>query len=256
MSQYTNLTQKKISLYDEACAREFEILSRTLQKYFVEITVSCPYNLPYSACFYQGMFGSMPDHTMELFLAAGYRRNGNCLYAMHCQDCTACIPIRIHPQSFRPNRNQRRVIRKNSDVEVTLGPLKVSDEDLAVCSKFLEQRYPHKGNTAEGYYSGFFLNTITATMELRYTKNDKLIGNGIIDIGDNWMNAVYFYFDPDEGQRSAGIYNILKMIEICCEKNIEHLYLGYYIREVSAMSYKKFFKPHYLLLDSRWQEMR
>ena len=80
----------------------------------------------------------------------------------------------------------------------------------------------------------------------------KLIGNGIVDIGSNWLNAVYFYFDQSEAKRSPGIYNILTMIKFCLNKKIDYLYLGYNIDSISSMNYKKKFRPYFLLEDSRW----
>ncbi len=225
-----------------------------LNKFFYNITVRCPYNQPFAATFYQGVSGPLPDRAMELFLAAGYRRNGNYLYTMHCAECEKCIPIRLYPKTFRPNRNQRRVLKKNSDVDLKIAPLSMSTENLDLCERFLQSRYPHKNNTAKGYYSGFFLNTITSTFEFHYRIQGRLIGNGIVDIGDNWMNAVYFFFDEDEAWRSPGTYNILTMIAYCLEQNIDYLYLGYCIRNVSAMSYKENFRPYYVLIDSQWQE--
>ncbi len=241
------------SLYDQQCAREFTSLQARLNKYFYDITVNCPYNQPYLATFYQGVSGPLSGRAMELFLAAGYRRNGNYLYTMHCAKCRGCIPIRLHPKTFRPNRNQRRVLKKNSDVDVEVGPLRTSTESLDLCEGFLQSRYPHKNNTAKGYYSGFFLNTITSTVEFRYRIQGRLIGNGIVDIGENWMNAVYFFFDENEAYRSPGTYNILTMIDYCLQKEIDYLYLGYYITNVPAMSYKERFRPYYILVDSRWQ---
>ncbi len=193
---------------------------------------------------------------MELFLAAGYRRNGNYLYTMHCRECRACIPIRLHPKTFRPNRNQKRVLKKNSDVEIELGPVRPSEENLNLCESFLQSRYPHKNNTAKGYYSGFFLNTITSTLEFRYRIQGRLIGNGIVDIGENWMNAVYFFFDETEARRSPGTYNILTMINYCLDQNIDYLYLGYFIKNVQAMNYKERFRPYYILVDSEWREQK
>jgi leucyl-tRNA---protein transferase len=225
-----------------------------MDKYFYDVTVNCPYHQPYLATFYQGVSGPLPDRAMELFLAAGYRRNGNYLYTMHCLECSGCVPIRLHPQVFRPNRNQRRVLKRNSDVAISIGRIQPTPEKLDLCEKFLQSRYPHKSNTAQGYYSGFFLNTITLTLEFQYRLAGRLIGNGIVDIGDNWMNAVYFFFDQDEARRSLGTFNILSMINFCQENRLEYLYLGYCIGNVSAMNYKKRFRPYYILVDSEWQE--
>lgn len=241
-----------MSKYDQECTREFSALRERVDRYFVDVTVNCPYNLPTPATFYQGLFGPLSDRMMELFLAAGYRRNGNALYTMHCQKCNSCVPIRLHSKHFMPNRNQKRIWRKNKDIAVSIGIIRPTFENMALCDDFLHNRYPNEGNTAEAYYAGFFLNKITSTFELRYRLEGKLIGNAIVDIGNNWMNAVYFFFDQEEAKRSLGTFNILTMINFCRNKKIDYLYLGYNIDSLSSMNYKKKFKPHYLFNNSRW----
>ncbi len=243
-----------MSQYDRECAEEFVVLLRSIDRYFIDVTVSCPYSLPHLATFYQGVFGPIPERTMELFLSAGYRRNGNCLYAMNCANCRGCVPIRLHPRIFRPNRNQKRVWKKNQDISISMGVVHPDKEKLVLCDKFLKARYPHVSNTAEAYYSGFFLNRIATTFEINYILRGRLIGNAIVDIGYNWLNAVYFYFDTDEAKRSLGTLNILTMLDFCRQKKIDYLYLGYYIEDVSAMNYKVNFKPHFLFMDSVWQQ--
>jgi len=242
-----------MSLYDRKCDQEFVQLEQQLDRYFIGMSMECPYHLPYTATFYQALFGPLTNHIMELFLAAGYRRNGNSLYTMRCASCTACIPIRLFPAEFKPNRNQRRVAHQNSDISVHFNSVQMTEENLQLCERFLSDRYPQKSNTPLGYYSGFFLNHIVTSLELHYRKEGRLIGNGIIDIGENWMNAVYFFFDPDEAYRSLGTFNILTMIDFCVQKSIDNLYLGYYIPDVSAMDYKARFKPYYLKQDNKWQ---
>ncbi len=238
--------------YDERCRNEFTTLQSRVKHLFVDIDIGCPYGMPYVSTFHQATFAPLSERAMELFLAAGYRRNGNCLYSMVCQNCSACIAIRLHPAEFSANRNQQRAMAKNRDVGKVLLPLQPTLEDQALCEKFLQGRYPRENNTAAGYYSDFFLNTIVNSAQLQYRVGGRLIGSAIIDIGYNWLNAVYFYFDPEESRRSLGTYNILCLIDLCREWEIEFLYLGYYIRSVPAMSYKGNFHPHYLLFRDTW----
>ncbi len=244
--------EERMSLYDRHCSLEFARLQRQLDRYFINMEMKCPYQLPFTATFYQALFGPLTDHVMELFLAAGYRRNGNSLYTMRCAACSSCIPIRLHPEEFRMNRDQRRVNKKNRDLRVQFSSVQMTDENLLLCERFLRQRYPQRNNTALGYYSGFFLNHIVTSLEFHYRLDGRLIGNGIVDIGEHWMNAVYFYFDPDEAWRSLGTFNILTMIDFCLQKRIDYLYLGYFIPGVSAMSYKARFRPYYLKSGENW----
>ena len=227
-----------------------------MDRYFVELSTECPYGLPYIACFYQAMFGPLSERTMELFLAAGYRRNGNCLYTMHCRQCSACVPIRLRPAIFRHSRSQRRVASRNRDVDIGFERVQMDRENLELCDRFLQVRYPQEHNTAEGYYGSFFCNTIVDSMRLEYRLAGRLLGGSIVDIGDNWLNAVYFYFDPQEKRRSLGTFNILTLVRICLEMGIDYLYLGYFIEGVRAMQYKTNFRPHELLLDRTWQIRR
>jgi len=223
-----------------------------LEPFFQDFRADCPYGLDREAVYHQGFTGRLPDELLGCFLEDGYRRNGNYLYAMRCPGCRACVPIRLAPRAFRPNRNQRRVWKNNQDVTVEIGPVEVSDEKLSLCEAFLAQRYPGKNNRARDYYSGFFLNSTTSTVEFRYRVGQHLIGVAIVDLADSWLNAVYFYFDPAVDRRSPGTYNILALIEFCRARAIPWFYLGYWIDGVKAMSYKVRFKPHYLRQEAGW----
>jgi len=240
------------SRYDHQCRLEFNQIESQLDRYFINMSMECPYLLPHQATFYQALFGPLTDHIMELFLAAGYRRNGNSLYSMRCESCSACVPIRLTPSEFTASRGQRRVLKKNSDLSVSFNSVRMTEENLQLCEQFLRKRYPQKNNTALGYYSGFFLNHIVNSLEFHYRLEGRLVGNGIVDIGENWLNAVYFYFDTAESGRSLGTFNILTLIDFCLQKSIDYIYLGYYIDGVSAMDYKCRFRPYYLRQEEQW----
>ncbi len=181
--------------------------------------------------------------------------------AIACTLCRATNVLRASPYvcippSFPQTATRNGRCTKNHDVEKALLPLQPTKEDYLLCEKFLQSRYPRENNTAVGYYRDFFLNTIVNSAQLQYRVGDRLIGTAIIDIGYNWLNAVYFYFDPEESRRSLGTYNILCLIDLCREWEIEFLYLGYYIQSVPAMSYKANFHPHYLLVGNSWLQKR
>jgi arginyl-tRNA--protein-N-Asp/Glu arginylyltransferase len=236
-------------------SREAERIREELQQYFGHFSMECPYSLPFQAVYNQALFDSMPDFIMEAYLAAGYRRNGNDIYNMHCSGCRACIPIRIKPVEFKPNRNQKRAWNRNHDITVEIKPLACSDENLALLEKFLASRYPGRDSSPLDYYSGFFLNHITNTVEFSYRLGSQLIGVAIVDISTTWLNVVFYYFDPAEGKRSPGTFNVLYLIDFCRQNGIKFIYLGYWIKDVKAMGYKANFKPHYLFRDNTWKSV-
>jgi len=233
--------------------REAERIKAELNQYFVHSTTACPYGLPFQAVYNQALFGTLPDFIMDVYLASGYRRNGNIIYNMHCHECQACVPIRIDPQQFKLSRNQKRVWNRNQDITVESAPLSCSEENLALLEKFLAARYPGRDSSPLDYYTGFFLNHLTTTVEFRYSIGPELIGVAIVDLSTAWLNVVFFYFDPAKEKRSPGTYNILYLIDFCRQKEIKSIYLGYWIEEVKAMSYKANFKPHYIYQNNTWK---
>lgn len=232
-------------------ARGRRVAPKTL---FYDAQVDCPYGQPYQAVYRQAHFGALPNRAMALFLEAGFRRNGNFLYTMACPDCQACVPLRLEPARFKANRSQKRIWTRNQDVTFKLAPLQISSQKLALCDKFLQGRFPGKGNSALDYYAGFFINSMGATCELEFWRQDHLLGVSIIDLYPEAINCVYFYFDPDEASRSPGTYNILTLIDYALSHHIDYVYLGYWIAEVAAMRYKAQFNPHFLLQNGQWLE--
>jgi len=228
-------------------------LKAELKQHFIHSSIECPYGKQYVAVYNQALFDTMPDYLMGVYLASGYRRNGNVIYSMHCKECQACVPVRIDPTKFKPNRIQKRTWNKNLDIAVEITPLTCSQENLNLLEKFLAARYPGRDSSALDYYNDFFLNHITNTAEISYRIGSKLVGVAIVDLSTTWLNIVFFYFDPVEGKRSPGIFNILYLIEFCMQKRIEFVYLGYWIKDVREMSYKANFRPHYIFHNGTWK---
>ncbi len=229
-------------------------IAADLERFFINAAAECPYGMEQMAVYHQGVFGQVSDDAMGEFLAYGYRRNGNCIYNMRCPECSLCVPIRIRPQRFRPNRNQRRVWKKNQDVSVEMAPLTMSKENLALLQRFLTTRFPEGRSRADSYYSGFFITSISRCFEIRYRVEGQLLGVAVVDGASSWLNAVYFFFDPEQSWRSPGTLNILTLNHICKTQKIDYLYLGYWIDGHPGMSYKNAFRPHELLIDGAWKE--
>jgi arginine-tRNA-protein transferase len=231
-------------------------MSGQFEKYFYDVITECPYGVSKKAIYRQAQFTFLPDQVMQFFIENGFRRNGSYIYTMACPGCSACIPIRLDADTFIPNRNQKRVWRRNQDLEVKIAPLQITNEKLAICDKFLQDRFPGKGSSALDYYAGFFVTTLDNTYEVEFWHNGHLIGVSIIDMFEDAINCVYFYFDPEAYRRSPGTFNILYLVDFAGKNDIPHVYLGYLIREISSMNYKANFKPHSLFLDGVWREIK
>ncbi len=76
-------------------------------------------------------------------------------------------------------------------------------------------------------------------MEFR-DKSENLIGSVLLDIDEKKLSAVYSFFDPKFNKLGLRkLYDYSMFIIWSKRKNFKYLYLGYYIEELSSMSYKK-----------------
>ena len=82
----------------------------------------------------------------------------------------------------------------------------------------------------------------TSLLEFR-DKSKNLVGSVLLDIDEKNLSAVYSFFDPKLNKLGLGNYMIMQCLLYGKSKKFKYLYLGYYIEELSSMSYKSRFRP-------------
>ena len=92
----------------------------------------------------------------------------------------------------------------------------------------------------------------TSLLEFR-DKSENLIGSVLLDIDEKNLSAVYSFFDPKFSKLGLGNYMIMQCLLFGKSKDFKYLYLGYYIKELSSMSYKSRFKPGQILNNNQWE---
>jgi arginine-tRNA-protein transferase len=104
--------------------------------------------------------------------------------------------------------------------------------------------------SAQNYYSSFVDGHNSFGYEVLYYLNDTLIGVDLIDILDDGVSSIYFYYDPDYMKYSLGKLSMYNQITFAKRSQKKWIYLGYYVKECPSLSYKSHYKP-YLTLDGR-----
>lgn len=195
-------------------------------------------------------------------LAQGWRHFGYSLFRPQCASCRACQSLRVLVERFRPNRSQRRAWQANQDVKVTIGEPSVSDEKLELYDRFHQfqvgfKNWPEHAPKEEDSYLESFVDNPVPTDEWRYTVEDRLIGVGYVDRLPQALSAIYFYYDPDERERSLGTFNVMRILQEARRTNIPHLYLGYFVEGCASLQYKANFEPNQVLgPDGDWIDFR
>jgi len=197
-----------------------------------------------------------PDpHLHSALSAHGFRRSGPYMYRPDCEGCRACVPARVPVASFTPRRSDRRIRNRNRDLEVTVRPVEYHEEHFRLYRRYLRARHPGggmDGSTPSQYL--FFLNSQwsrTRLWELRL--EERVVAVAVVDEMPDALSAVYTFFEPTLGRRSLGVYAVLHQIERACARDMDWLYLGYWIAGHDKMGYKSRFRPIELLTRDGWQ---
>jgi len=185
----------------------------------------------------------------------GFRRSGNHIYRPHCSHCNACIPARIPVADFKPNRAQRRCLRRNRDLDVRSCKSIASDEAYELYDRYIRARhadgdmYPPDRDQFESFLN----NPWGCTEYLEFRDDGRLVAIAVADLMLDGLSAIYTFYDPDEEARSPGRFAILWQVEHCRTRQLPYVYLGYWIRNCRKMAYKADYQPLEVLVGNQWQ---
>ena len=152
------------------------------------------------------------------------------------------MPLRVRLASFIPSKSQRRILKRNADVDV-----RISETQLDAKKHQLFES--HKKRFAENVPDSLniFLDVDAAhtpcpNREICLYLQGELIGVSFLDIGGTATSSVYSMFEPRFSKRSLGILLILKSIQYSKQLGKTFYYPGYAHREPSYYDYKKNFR--------------
>lgn len=188
-------------------------------------------------------------------LAEGDRRTGMFLYRTRCPECSACQPLRLAIDRFRPSATQRRMQRRgDQSLSVKVGTPIVDAQRIRLFNRHRDERGLTHGDDqiAADSYAHFLAHSCCDTVEFAYWHGAELVAVAIADLGLKSMSAVYCFYDPSFSKLSLGTYSILRQVEACRATGRQWLYLGFYIAESPHMVYKGSFRPHQRLIGGKW----
>jgi len=184
----------------------------------------------------------------------GFRRSGDHLYRPHCQRCNACVPARIPAARFMPNRQQKRILKRNADLSVTAARPRYTEEYFDLYKRYIEQRhadgdmYP----PSRDQFSTFLVRDLPFSRFYEFRLGARLVAVAVTDLLPNGLSAVYTFYEPEEERRSLGRFAILWQIDEALRLDLGAAYLGYWIKNCKKMNYKTQYRPIELLINQRW----
>ncbi|TNE37234.1 MAG: arginyltransferase [Alphaproteobacteria bacterium] len=235
--------------------------SRYIPQFYVTAPTPCPYlEGRQERKIFTSLAGPLAETLHSELIRDGFRRSQSIAYKPACEECFACVSVRIPVDSFIPSRSQRRIINANRDL-MTLERAPLATEDqFALLRTYIDNRHAEGGMADMSYldYQGMVQDSPITTKIFEYRIGTKIhdrgptLAIGLTDVLDDGLSMVYSFFDPAESPRSLGTYMILDHIRLARQKGLPFLYLGYWIEGCDKMNYKSKFKPLEYLKGGTW----
>jgi leucyl-tRNA---protein transferase len=216
--------------------------SRDTPQFYLTAPSPCPY-LPgrHERKVFTHLVGDKAGELNDLLTHGGFRRSQSIAYRPACDQCRACVSVRVIANEFRPSRNFRKILARNADIigeQRSMADMTVLDyammvEDSHVETRIIEYR---KRGTDSG---------ITG-------RGEDLVAVALTDVLSDGLSMVYSFFEPSEESRSLGTFMILDHITRARRHGLPYVYLGYWIEGSRKMDYKGRFLPQQRLAPSGW----
>ena len=174
------------------------------------------------------------------------------------------MSARIRVADFTPSRNQRKTIRKNSDLRREATSPWATEDQFALFRRYLDSRHSDGGMADMDIFefAAMIEETPVKSRVVEYAPppseidgRRKLTAVCLTDVLDDGVSMVYSFYDPDREGDSLGTYIILDHVEIARAAGLPYVYLGYWVPGSRKMGYKANFDALEIYKGGRWQNI-
>ena len=236
--------------------------SRTPQ-FYVTAPQKCPYiKGKVERKLFTALYGRNSVKLNDDLSLQGFRRSQKVLYRPLCSNCSACLSIRVKVNEFQNSKSQKRVISKNKGIERIEKKPEATDEQYQIFKKYLNHRHLNGGMSDMDAleFSSMIEETNVDSQIFEYWKiinseKKELVAVCLTDTNNDGLSMVYSFYDPQYNTNSLGKFMILDHISLTKSRNLNYLYLGYWIRQNSKMGYKSNYFPAEVYYKNEWKEI-
>ncbi|MCF6244223.1 MAG: arginyltransferase [Sulfurovum sp.] len=187
-------------------------------------------------------------------IARGWRRFGKYFFHPICSGCNACKSLRIDAKDYRFTKSQRKAINRNKETKIIVQEPTLTQAHINLYNKYhahksMTDDWQHRNISQREYHENFVDGAHDFGKEVLYIIDDVLVGVDLIDVLDDGISSIYFYYDPDYARYSLGTFSLLYQIKLAGILELPWIYLGYWVDGCKAFAYKPNFKPQEILED-------
>ena len=235
-------------------------------RFFVTSPAPCPYIPGRSERkVFTELRGPHADALNDALGRIGFRRSQTVAYRPSCIECSACVSVRVVAQEFQPSATQRKNLRRNSDIAVSLCRPWSTAEQFELLQRYLGSRHPGGGMASmdEVDFADMVEHTPVTSYIVEYREPSadgvtpgRLIGACLTDRQADGLSMIYSFYDPDHELRAGlGNFIILDHIRRAAESGLPFVYLGYWVDGSPRMQYKVRFRPMERLTRHGWERI-
>ena len=228
-------------------------------QFYVTAPQPCPYlDGRMERKLFTALQGENAEKLNDSLSQQGFRRSQNVLYRPSCADCSSCLSARIDVALHEPAKSQKRIKRRNKDLERRATSPWASEEQYALFRRYLDSRHADGGMADMDVFEFAAMieeTPIRSRVIEYYDEDEALIGVSLTDVLADGLSMVYSFYAPGESRRSLGTYMILDHVEIAREANIPYVYLGYWVPGSQKMGYKSNFSGLEVYAGGKWQKL-
>ena len=242
---------------------------RGFPQFYMTAPMKCPY-LPdkEERKLFTVLSGENATFLNNSLTKGGFRRSQNIAYQPACENCDACVSVRIPVSRFKLSKSMRRIQRLNNDLAGKYQSSGPTSEQYALFRDYIETRHADGGMADMNVFDYMAMVGDTGidtriieyrqrgSLEVTHEKKAPLIAASLTDVLDDGLSMVYSFYAPDEHRRGLGTFMILDHVEAAQRMGLPYVYLGYYVEGSSKMDYKARFRPQEQLGPQGWRLIR
>jgi arginyl-tRNA--protein-N-Asp/Glu arginylyltransferase len=240
--------------------------SRNTPQFYLTAPSPCPYLAGQEERkVFTHLVGERATELNDLLTHGGFRRSQSIAYRPACENCRACVSVRVITEEFQPTRSMRRIHDRNKDL---IGEMRVAtptSEQYSVFRSYLDSRH-RDGGMADMTVLDYAMMVEDSHVETRIVEYRRrgpdsafngrgtgdLLAVALTDVLSDGLSMVYSFFEANEATRSLGTFMILDHIARARRMGLPYVYLGYWVEGSRKMHYKGRFLPQERLTSEGW----
>ena len=179
---------------------------------------------------------------LDVYLAAGWFRMAQSIFTTNFLNFKgqfySAIWLRVALEKFTADKNQQKLIKRNSAFRTEIQPAKVTLAQEALFATYRASVSFEAATSLNSLLYGKVFYAIYDTYEVNIYDGDRLIASGFFDLGRNGAAGITSFYDPEYRKYSLGRYLIYLKMAYCRQHGFEYFYPGYFVPGYALFDYK------------------